>query len=245
MEDMIKIFTEYVKTFDLKEPAIMNKFHHSFRVMEFARDIAISLDLDAEDIMLASIIGLFHDIGRFEQWTKYKTFEDSDSIDHGDLSVEILESLMPKITDNEYLKNIIISSVKNHNKFKIEDKLDGRGMIMAKLVRDADKLDIMTEQGNILKRNHEVNEKLVNCLKNHEMINNEDVKNEMDSLFRLIGFIFDLNFKYSISYILDNDIVKNKINLIEIYSGTELKDLEKNLITYLKEEYHVRQEIQS
>ena len=243
MEDMIKIFTEYVKNFDLKEPAIMNKFHHSFRVMEFARDIAISLDLDAEDIMLASIIGLFHDIGRFEQWTKYKTFEDSISVDHGDLSVEILESLMPKITDNEYLKNIIISSVKNHNKFKIEGKLDARGMIMAKLVRDADKLDIMTEQGNILKRNHEVNEKLVDYLKEHKMINNEDVKNEMDSLFRLIGFIFDLNFKYSISYVLDNDIVKNKINLIEIYSGVELRDLEKNLITYLKEEYHVREKI--
>ena len=240
MEDMIKIFTQYVKKYDLKEPAIMDKFHHSFRVMEFSRDIAISLNLNAEDIMLASIIGLFHDIGRFEQWTNYKTFVDNASVDHGDLSVEILEMIMPKITENQYIKEVIIKAIKNHNKFKIENGLDAREMIMAKIIRDADKLDIMIEQGNILKRNHKLNEHLVNCLKKHQMINNNDVENEMDSIFRLIGFIFDLNFKYSISYVLDNNIVKNKINLIEIYSGRRLEELEKNLIGYLKEQYHNR-----
>ena len=238
---IMKVFEQYIKKFDMNKGNVKAMYFHSIKMMELCKDIATNLGFfTEEEIKVCGLIGLFHDIGRFEQWTKYKTFVDSESIDHGDLSVEILKDIIPKITRDEYLQNVILIAIKNHNKFKIEENLDEKCIIMAKIVRDADKLDILTEQGNIIKRNHELNNKLLKDLMNHRMINNIDVKNEMDSILRLIGFIFDLNFKYSISYILDEDIVKNKINLIEIYSGINLKKLEDNLIDYLKEEYHAR-----
>ena len=38
----------------------------------------------AKEIELAGLIGLLHDIARFEQFTKYQTFNDRLSFDHGD-----------------------------------------------------------------------------------------------------------------------------------------------------------------
>ena len=46
--------------------------------------------MSKEDIDLAWLTGLLHDIGRFEQVRRYGTFNDAKSIDHGKLGVEIL-----------------------------------------------------------------------------------------------------------------------------------------------------------
>ena len=74
LDQIRKEFIKYSKNFDLKDKNIMGKFHHSFRVMEFATDIAKSIKLKEEDIEIISISALLHDISRFEQWQKYKTF---------------------------------------------------------------------------------------------------------------------------------------------------------------------------
>ena len=66
------------------------------------------------------------------------------------------------------------------------------------------------------------------------MVDHNLVENDMDSLFRLIAFIFDLNFKYSFKYLLHKKIIENKINLIEIYGNKDLSNLQDNLINYMK-----------
>ena len=71
MKDIMKLFNDYAKTFDLKNPKIMEKFHHSYRVMEFAEDIGNSINLNEEDMHIVKIAALFHDIARFTQWTEY------------------------------------------------------------------------------------------------------------------------------------------------------------------------------
>ena len=76
MKEEIKLFNNYVKQFDLKNKHIMGKFHHSYRVMEFAIDIAKSLELGEKDIYIASLAGLLHDIGRFNHIKIYNTYSD-------------------------------------------------------------------------------------------------------------------------------------------------------------------------
>ena len=66
------------------------------------------------------------------------------------------------------------------------------------------------------------------------MVPNDLAITDMDSLFRLIAFIFDLNFEYSFKYLLHKKIIENKINLIEIYGNRELSELQDNLINYMK-----------
>ena len=84
MKEYMSIFNKYVKGFDLKNKNIMRKFHHTYRVVEYANDIAVSLKLNDDDIVLAKVCALFHDIARFIQATQYNTFIDSKSFDHGD-----------------------------------------------------------------------------------------------------------------------------------------------------------------
>lgn len=234
MKDIMKIFNDYAKTFELKNKNIMRKFHHSYRVMDFSIEIAKSLDLNEEDIRVIGIAGLFHDIARFEQWTQYETYVDSKSFDHGDMGYNILkEKFIDEFGLNENEQEIVLKAVKNHNKFKVEDNIEGKELLICNIIRDADKLDIMKEQGFITKEDS-VKDELVNLLLEHKVVANDLVETEMDSLFRLIAFIFDLNFEYSFKYLLHKKIIENKINLIEIYGNKDLSNLQDNLINYMK-----------
>lgn len=239
IENARKEFIKYVKKFDLKNKNIMGKFHHSFRVMEFSKEIAESLNLNKKDIKLATIIGLLHDIGRFEQWTKYETFIDNKSVDHGDLGSNILkiDDFINHFVSTEEEKKIVLIAIRNHNKYKIEDNLTERELLMSKIIRDADKLDIMKEQGKITKKITFIKSELLEIFDKKELCNNKIVESEIDSILRMLSFIYDLNFKYSYKYLLSNNIIQNKIHLISCYYDNEevLNNLENKLINYLKE----------
>ena len=113
-----EIFNEYVSNYDLKNEKIALKVAHIFRVSKLSKKIATSLNLPEEDIKLAELIGLLHDIGRFEQVRKYNTF-----------------------IDKKYYK-IIKTAILNHNRSEIEDNLTEQELLHSKIIRDADKLDI-------------------------------------------------------------------------------------------------------
>ena len=85
-----KAFKEYVKNYDIENPKIKLKIAHIERTSEVARKMAESLELQKEDIELAELIGLLHDIGRFEQVRKYNTFVDHLSENHAKIGVDIL-----------------------------------------------------------------------------------------------------------------------------------------------------------
>ena len=77
-------FMKYVSNYDKENPRIVLKISHSFRVMEQSRKIAQSLNLNEEQIELATLIGLLHDIARFEQMKRFGTYVDEKSIDQGE-----------------------------------------------------------------------------------------------------------------------------------------------------------------
>ncbi|MCL2740051.1 MAG: HD domain-containing protein, partial [Oscillospiraceae bacterium] len=136
-------FQKYIKDYDAYNDKIGTKIKHIFGVVHFAEQIAIDLNLSEEDIELAKIIALLHDIGRFEQITIYDSFIDSETVDHADLGVEMLknESLIRKFACDERFDNIILKAIANHNKLRIEDGLNEREQLHSKIIRDADKMD--------------------------------------------------------------------------------------------------------
>lgn len=87
------IFWNIIKIYDLNENNILRKVIHSFDVAKNCFSVACNLKLNGKERYLCYLIGLFHDIGRFEQWVKYKTYDDKKSIDHGELSYKILSEL--------------------------------------------------------------------------------------------------------------------------------------------------------
>lgn len=86
-------FLNYTKKYDLSNENIKRKQLHSLRVMQISENIARSLNLNEEGVTLAMLIGLLHDIARFEQYTQYQTFKDFISFDHGDYALKILENI--------------------------------------------------------------------------------------------------------------------------------------------------------
>lgn len=225
MKEVIQEFNKYVKNYNLKDKNIMGKYHHSFRVMEFCKEIAISLKLNEKDIYIASLCGLLHDIARFSQWTKYQTYVDKKSFDHGDEGERILSETITNFTNDSEISSIVIDSTKYHNKISIPP-LDERRLLFIKIVRDADKLDIMTEQGNyIFTDKIELKKELLDSIYNKQICKNEYTTNEVDSILRMISWIFDLNYKYSYLYLVDKRIIEKKFNSLEIYGET--KDITK------------------
>lgn len=239
MEDIKKcmnIFNEYVKSYDFKNKCIANKFHHTYRVMGHAKDISESLNLSEEDVALAEICSLFHDISRFEQITKYNTFLDLKSFDHGDRGYEIIKEFINDITSDEEHKNIILKAIKNHNKIKIENGLTDREILFCNITRDADKLDIMLEQAySINDSYYELKQDILGCIYNKELVKNKYISNDIDHVLRVISFIFDINYKYSLNIVKDIIIAK-KFELLEanIYNE-EIRKLKNFVNSYLEE----------
>lgn len=238
MQKYYSIFNQYIKKFDFKDKMIRSKFHHTYRVSEFCKEIAESLKLNEEDTRLAIIIGLLHDIARFEQWTKYKTFVDSKSVDHGNLACDILlqDDFIKKFTEDQSEINIILKALKNHNKKDIE-KLDDRTTLFCKIIRDADKLDIAREQCNEIKEEKiELNKEILNQIYDKKLCSNHLVKNSVDSILRILSFTFDYNFKYSYNFLLDENIISKKFDLLEIYGQKEeITKLKKFILKEMKE----------
>jgi predicted hydrolase (HD superfamily) len=120
------------------EYALRLKEQHCKRVMGEITQIARSLDLSEDEISFAAITGLLHDIGRFEQFLKYRTFLDVKSVNHAQLSVSILrkENVLSELPKEK--ADSILQAVELHNRAQIaSDSPD-----LCKMVRDADKLDI-------------------------------------------------------------------------------------------------------
>nr|MCR4902705.1 HD domain-containing protein [Butyrivibrio sp.] len=89
-EQVKKIFADYTADYDINDVKVRLKVDHTYRVAELCDKIAQSLYLSKEDTDLAWLLGMLHDIGRFEQLRRYNTFIDAVSVNHAALSADIL-----------------------------------------------------------------------------------------------------------------------------------------------------------
>lgn len=234
------IFNKYFKKFDIKNPNILRKFHHSYRVMEYSKDIARFLKLSEEDICLAQVIGLLHDIGRFSQWTDYGTYQDCISVDHGDFSRDILidEKILDSMCIDSHLHQIILDAVMYHNKYSIDCDMDDRTKLFAQIIRDADKIDIFLEQNNMISDNSNcIKEELYQDILNKKQCDVSYKINQLEALVRSIGFLFDMNFAYSIKYLNDKKAIENKLHLLELYLSDKdmVENIKKTVLDYVEE----------
>ena len=216
-------FMKYTNNYDMENENIDRKIYHSLRVMEISKKIATNMGLENEKIELATLIGLLHDIGRFEQFKIYQTYSDLESIDHGDLGADILKQ-------NNFIRNfikeakydeIILKSVQNHNKYKIADDLNKEEKLFCKIVRDADKIDILYEaieifwkKGREEIQNDLISDKVYNEFLNKKLIKKDKnmKKNGIDKLVLMLAFVFDINFHESLEILKKEDYLNKILN---------------------------------
>lgn len=228
-------FIEYTQNYNLENEHIKGKQEHSIRVMNISKQIAEGLRLSKEDVDIATLIGLLHDIARFEQYTKYSTFEDLASIDHGDYGVQILDNDIRKYIETDEYDEIIKLAVKNHNKYKIEEGLTEKEQLFAKIIRDADKIDIFHESVNMFWKgkeeevnNSKISQSILEQFENRTQIKREKGKviENLEEVVSVIAFIFDMNFKASFEILKEEDYVNKILNRYDIKNEDSKKAVE-------------------
>lgn len=233
MDNEIRIFENYVKDFDKSIPEVEYKYNHTYRVVSYAKQIADSLNLSKEEYNRASICALFHDIGRFPQIRDYDTYSDLISIDHGDKGYEILNEL-------GYDDEIVKTAVKYHNKKEIP-KFDELTDLHCKLVRDADKLDIM-----LYFMNKEIDKNILpdysvkELFKEHKLLDNKDKDTDFEEAISHLVYIFDINYNKSIEILLENNYIETKLNNIRNENNKDLIDyIDVEIKKYIKERFDI------
>jgi len=142
----IEAFERYAGDYDPSNPMIRDKIVHTFHVAQIARRIAEGVTRP-ELVGFAWLLGLLHDIGRFEQVRRYGTFVDGQSVDHAELGADLLfrEGLIDRFPADglpEGWRRTAEAAIRLHNKLTLPEGLDGDDLALCRILRDADKLDI-------------------------------------------------------------------------------------------------------
>lgn len=235
MQKASMAFNEYVKPYDISNGKIALKIRHTYRTVGVAKKIAQDLKLSEEQTLLAQLIALLHDIGRFEQVRIYNTFTDRKSIDHGDLGVKILfeDGFIRNFIEEKNYDDIIYKAIKNHNKFKIQEGLNKEELLQARIIRDADKTDIFAafiedieEKREVLYNYREVARQMITPqvmtdFREYRQSNRNRLDRDIDNYINIISFIFDYNFLTGLKIIKENNYINRIMKPICICEETQ------------------------
>ena len=249
IEKAKKAFECFVQQFDITDPKIDLKIRHTYGVMEACDYLAQKLQLSEIDHQLALLIGLLHDIGRFEQLTRFNSYDDT-LLSHAQCGLEVLfddkSGIIRQFIDTDQYDSILFHAIKNHSEFAIADGLTEQELLHAKLIRDADKLDnFRVKTKDSIPAMLDVQEEELGCeditdaifetFCNHQLILKSDRKTHMDMWISYLAFIFDFNFPASFQYVLEHNYIHQNIDRIP-YSNPDtaikMKEIKKIAISY-------------
>lgn len=140
-------FRDYAETFRNADGSldfpIRCKIEHTFRVCRTTEEISRLEGRTDSETHVFLLSALFHDLSRFEQFRKFRTFRDADSFDHGNRSEELMLSggFLKDVPPD--VKDIVACAVRLHNKLAIPPDTPQEYLPAVRIVRDADKLDIL------------------------------------------------------------------------------------------------------
>lgn len=139
-------FDDYTRTFLDIDPEglgnILLKIEHTRKVCEISAILAAGEGLSANDARIAGTVALLHDVGRFPQYRRWRTFRDSDSDNHARLSLEVVaeHDLLDGLDPVERL--LVEEAVRFHNLLALPERVGSPTRLFMRMIRDADKLDI-------------------------------------------------------------------------------------------------------
>jgi hypothetical protein len=146
LDELQQWFDSYVRTYnDIDEEGSRNiqlKVEHTRKVCEAMALLAAGEGLTPEESRIAAAVALLHDVGRFPQFRRWRTFRDSDSDNHARLGIEVIreQGVLDRLPATERL--LIEEAVRFHNLRALPLRFRSPTPLFIRLVRDADKLDI-------------------------------------------------------------------------------------------------------
>lgn len=240
-------FEAYLDGYDRTDEKIQLKIVHTYGVVSCCEEIAHRMGLSEEDLMIAKLIGLLHDIGRFEQLKLYNSFEPG-TMNHAKYGARILfeDGMIREFVREDTWDDIIRTAIDRHSDFAIEGVEDARTLMHAKIIRDADKLDnCRVKLDEKIETMLEVSPEETGacaisdavwqyCLEKKSILASVR-KTPMDYWISYVAYFYDIYFKETMQIILERDYISRIVHRIP-YSNKEtaakMEELEKMLLAY-------------
>lgn len=242
----------YVKEQNIQNPRAPKKLEHIMRVAKISKEIATNLKLTEEQVQLAELIGILHDIGRFKQYQVWEQNVNSDGIknfNHGEAGIEILKKedyIRKYILKNEY-DDVIYTAVYEHNRYSLSTGLTREKELFCKIIKDADKIDLMYEAIAVYWQklediqeieNGALSEKMLQDFYQYKLADDRNKVSRTDQILRFVSFIFDINFLYSFQIVKQKNYINEMIDRFDYQlpkTKEEMMKIKKIANEYLEE----------
>ena len=219
-------FDSYVIVFYTNEAEydrnIQLKVEHTRKVSEVMDKLTAGEGLLPAAARIAQAVALLHDIGRFPQYRRWRSFRDRDSDNHARLAIEVIreQRLLDNVLPRERL--LIEEAVRFHNLLEVPARLKSDTGMFLLLIRDADKLDIwrvFVEHFDTPPEKRAsaallgfpekpgVSESCLEALSQRRIVNLNSVNSINDFKLLLISWVYNLNFKTSYCLLQESDFI--------------------------------------
>jgi len=216
LDELHHWFGKYVQTYnDIDVDGYRNillKVEHTREVCGNMALLAAGEELTPEEARIADAVALLHDVGRFPQFRRWRTFRDSDSDNHARLGIEVIrqQGVLDGLPAAERL--LIEEAVRFHNLLALPLRFSSPTALFIRLIRDADKLDIWRVFLDYFRQPEELRPSAVTlgfpdlpgvtpaCIRElaaGRVIRLEDVRLLNDFKLLQISWVYDLNFRSS------------------------------------------------
>jgi len=227
-------FISYTKGFEAKEPRsgdmMALKIRHTHRVRRAVLDIGGELGLEPRELNLADMTALLHDIGRFEQYERYRTFSDRLSVNHALLGVDVCrrEHILHDL--DEETASLILRVISYHNLAAVPMDETPPCLFYSRLLRDADKLDIW----NVVLQSYEspkkeqqsalffdlpdlpnISNAVIESIRSGAIANVGDMRTLNDFKLMHMSWVFDINFRRTFEIIQERRYVERLRDSLE------------------------------
>ncbi|MHC5082807.1 MAG: HD domain-containing protein [Planctomycetota bacterium] len=248
-----KWFGDYVAGFYAPDDDYLNqniklKECHTHRVCGRMRELITALGLNEQDGLIAETIALFHDVGRFEQFKRYRTYKDTISENHCLLAVKVLgeNGVLDRLAGGD--RGVIETAIEFHGAIEIPP-MDDRSRLFTQMIRDTDKIDIF----ELLVKNYKVladdpenfkwelefpdtpecNPTIIDAILNRRLIDYRELKTINDAKLLQLGWVYDIYFDYSLKAIYDHGYLQTIIDLLP--ETDEVKQATETILNYTQE----------
>ena len=247
VKDRVKtVFQHYTSAFDQSNLQVVNKIRHTWQVADNCEKIASAMGCNSE---LAWLIGILHDIGRFEQIRVVHGYDDSKGIDHGDYGKHLLfeDGKIREFLSDESADEIISKAVKYHNKYELPSSISGEELLYCNVIRDADKIDNFRGfHENDFYSFHErtpeevqcsqISDAVINCFLSHKTIPFKVIQSAADFLLIPYALIFGIIYNESMQLVEEQGYYRKMLDyeFISAENSEKFEVIKREIRTHLE-----------
>lgn len=244
-------FADYVRPFygddDYVNANLRLKEDHTKRVCDEILYLCSELNLDENRKRIAETIALLHDIARFPQFAKYRTYHDARSLNHCTFAVRILiENKILRILD-PVEKQLVLKAIEYHGAKELSADLDEQTMLFCKLIRDADKLDIYYVMIENYRRHRQApslfclevelpdepyySPEIIDDILNERNVDYEKLKTWNDMKLLNLAWVYDINFTPTLKRIKQRRFLELVLEFLP--DTADIRRVRKKVLDYL------------